>query len=244
MPGILAMAVAAMLAGFGGFGLNLFGSPLLLLLYGPKMAVGMTLMLSLVTTAAAAVVPDRGGTVERKTVALLSAASLAGLPVGALILAWSDPRTLRLLIGMVVVISAALSLRARRVGVGVGLGTTSGAALAAGVISGVLSTSTALNGPPLVAYYTARGVGKATFRASVAATLFITTAASIAVLLLGGAVGPATALAIVPLVPGVLVGFAAGTYLYQRASAEQFRGVVLLGMAGIGVVTILSALGV
>ncbi len=242
MPGMLAMAAAALLAGFGGFGLNLFGSPLLLLLYGPKMAVGMTLMLSLVTTAAAVVVPDRGGTVERKTVALLSTASLAGLPVGALILAWSDPRTLRLLIGAVVVIYAALSVRAPRVGVG--LGTTARAALAAGVLSGVLSTSTALNGPPLVAYYTARGVGKATFRASVAAALFITTAASIAVLLLGGAVGPATALAILPLVPGVLVGFAAGTYLYQRASAEQFRGVVVLALGGIGVVTILSALGV
>ena len=166
-------------------------------------------------------------------------AALPGLAVGAALLAVAPKPALQVVVGIGVVIAAALTWRAPEPATGSG----TGGAVTAGLASGALTTSVSLSGPPLVLWFRARGLTPAEMRASLAAAFLFLNLAGAALLFAAGedfdAFQPAV---LVPLVALVVAGHLLGTWLFRRVDAERFSAVVLALVVAGGLASVAAGL--
>ncbi len=114
-------------------------------------------------------------------------AAVPGLALGALALELLSKPALQVAVGAAVVAAAAWQMhhRARRVGVPGAGGRP--AAWAAGLVSGTLTTSISVSGPPVVLWLEAQGMKPGPFRATLAASfLALNVAGGVVVVVAGG----------------------------------------------------------
>jgi hypothetical protein len=217
-----------------GFGFALVAVPLLAATSDPRTAVvGASLVGPLLSVTIAA---RERASVRWRTAALVFGAALLGMPFGLLVLRSAPERALTALIAVVVLACTLLVWLDLRLGTGV---RTVGMV---GLVSGVLSTATGANGPPLVAAFQAMGYDPATFRATLAAVFAGTGVCSLAGFLLAGQVRPpALATALVG-APAVALGWWLGNRLFARLDRAWFRRVVLVGFVATSAVTLARAL--
>jgi len=234
----LIVLVSAMGTAATGFGFNLLSTPLLTLFHPPRVAVVLTLLLGVI--ASGALLGDRRlrRAIDWTVVRPLCVGSLIGMPAGLLLLQHADGRVLKALVAALTATFAALMLfrlLPRRPPARLGV-------FAVGVLSGFLSTSTSLNGPPVVLYLIARGVAKDQFRASMVAFVFIATVASVVLMAAGGVVPRATMMLALTLIPGVVLGLAAGSLVARRVAPQTFDAVVLGYLVVVGLLGMTAAI--
>ncbi len=113
-------------------------------------------------------------------------------------------------------------------------------AVLAGFSAGVLTTSTTTNGPPLALWLGGRGLPPSVVRDTVSAAFLFLDLVGIGVVL--AVVGPHRALAeaiwLPALVPVVLVGHVAGSWVFRRLPAHRYDQLLLLAVAAAGAVSI------
>jgi uncharacterized protein len=161
--------------------------------------------------------------------------SLAGMPIGMALLLWGPSRALKAAIAAVTATFAILMLTRLRPRLAGGAFET----VAVGVLSGVLSTSTSLNGPPVALSLLARGFVKGRFRGNMVLSVILATATSLVLLALGGAIRVPELLLTAKLLPVLVLGFAAGITLANGLTERGFEAMVLgflvlVGLLGIG----------
>lgn len=232
---LLVAALAAFLAGsvsgLTGFGLALIAVPLLLLVYEPATVVMLVSVLSIFINFA--VVWDSWNDADRRLVLSLVPPASVGVFVGAEVLYYADPLYIRLGVGVVVVFSALLLLREVRIpGAGGWIGT-----VVAGSMSGLLSTSTGLAGPPVVLLFAARRLPKHAFRSSSALYFLAMSFVGLAALANRGLLDTSQIPLALALVPAAFLGKVLGTALLEQVSDKAFRTVTL------GVVILTGTLG-
>lgn len=216
--------LGAVAQGASGFGFALVCVPLLTVATDPRTAVVVCALSGLGLTLTAAV---RERAYARWRVAgWLTAAALAGLPLGLLILVSASERLLGVLIAVVVLACAGLVWSGVRIRAGAaGIG-------AIGIVVGVLTAATGTNGPPLVAVFHSLGYDPRTFRATLAATFTGTGVLGLAGFLATGQVdGGSLRLASVAL-PAVGLGWWVGNLVFARLDPVMFRRIVLAGLVG------------
>lgn len=217
-----------------GFGSALVAVPLLALAFDPVTAVLASTIVGLVLTAHASV--QERAHVDRRVSARLVVTGLLGLPLGYLVLTLVPARSLKLVIAAV--LGALVLVLASRVRLPSGRG----AQRVAGVASGVLLTSTGMNGPPLVVVLQAIGQSPRRFRATLQVTFFAQDVAAVVLFLATGLLSPAVwGLAGVGVL-GVPLGWWLGDRLFGALSATQFRRVVLGGLAVLAVTSFTTAI--
>lgn len=227
--GALAQAVS-------GFGFALVAVPLLALATDARTAVvvaGMTGLGLTLTTA----VRERAN-VRWRTAGLLTGAAALGMPAGLLILTLAPERLLTGLIAIVVLGCTALvwadaRLRAGPAIVGV-----------IGVLSGVLTTSTGTNGPPLVAVCHALGYDPRTFRATLAAIFTGTGTIGLIGFWISGQLSANTVRIAALALPAVAIGWWAGNRIFARIDTAAFRRVLLFGLAASSAAALIRVLAV
>ena len=96
-----------------------------------------------------------------------------------------------------------------------------------GVVSGVLNTTTSMNGPPVVLYMQGKGMLPAPFRATIAAYFLASGLIAIALLALDGQVTGLTMARAGVAIPGIVLGWLLGNRVFQRMGPERFRSVVI-----------------
>jgi uncharacterized membrane protein YfcA len=235
---LLIVLLSAMGTAATGFGFNLLSTPLLTFLYPPRDVVVLTLLLGLLASGALLLHADLRRAIDWTLMRPMCLASVVGMPGGLLLLQHADARALKALVAGLTTLFAALMLfrvRPRRSAGRLDVVTV-------GAVSGFLSTSTSLNGPPVVLYLIARGCPKDRFRANMVAFVFLATLASIVVMAAGGAVSPSTMALAWKLTPGVLLGFVTGSYLGGRLAPQAFDTVVLAYLALVGVLGMASVI--
>lgn len=235
--GELAFVVAVVLIAstaqtVAGFGFALIAVPFLVTRLEVRDVVVFVGMLGVLNSAMVARTVWRH--VPRRMVATMLAASFVGMPLGLAVLLFAPPDAIRLAVGVAsIVMAAALMLGVEFGGRGV-----TGEAIA-GVTSGVLNTSTGMNGPPIVLYLQHRSLQPPAFRGALSSFFVVSGIVSVTAFVLAGVVsGTAMAFAAVG-VPAVFAGNALGARLFGRLSAETYRRLVL----GLLVVTALVAVG-
>ncbi|NKQ52397.1 sulfite exporter TauE/SafE family protein [Amycolatopsis sp. K13G38] len=236
--GALAVALAGLLGGLTGFGASLVGTPLLLLSGFPLPEV---VVINLVTTmiTRVAVLHRERDHVTWHRVAVLGAASLPGAVVGALTVHLVPPHGLRIMAGVVVVLSGVRLLtrpanRARPA--------TAAKQAVAGLLGGYLSTTTSLNGAPPAVLLAAAKVPPRTYIADLAGYFVVTNGLSLILLTTAGEVAVGDLWSRLPvLVAAAVVGNAVGSRLVGRMPRAVFdraiAGLILVS----GVVTTVGA---
>jgi uncharacterized membrane protein YfcA len=222
---------AAAVSGLTGFGLAVVAVPPLMLVFEPVAVVVLLSFVSLFTNVV--IVQDSWREIELRSVAALLPWAAAGLVLGTEVLRVASAESIRLAVGLVVILSAGLLLRRVELP---GAKSRWGTAVA-GASSGVLSTSTGIAGPPVVLLFAARGFPRDRFRASNAAYFLALGVAVILALMARGMVEASHLWIAAALIPAALVGKMLGTALVKRLSNEAFRGITL------GVVLLTGALG-
>jgi uncharacterized membrane protein YfcA len=240
-PWLVAFVIAVVLvAGTAqtvtGFGFALVAVPFLIIVLEPEQVVVLTSLLALTNSAlVAGRVFDR---VPWPTVGRMLAGSLAGMPLGLMVLLFAPDDALRIGVGVASILMA-LALRS---GLTFERRGTAGE-LIAGATSGVLNTSTSMNGPPVVLYLTGRRLPPDEFRGGLSAYFFISGLISIAAFAVSGVfTWKAAALAAFAL-PAVFVASAIGHAVVGRVNQELFRRLVfalLIGTATVAVSTTIA----
>jgi uncharacterized membrane protein YfcA len=218
-----------------GFGFALLAVPLLATVADAPTAVVGTSVVGLVPTLVTAVRDQ--GSVAWRAVWLLLTAAVFGMPVGLVILRTAPESVLIVLIAAVVVGCTLIVWRPpplprfeisnHRVALG-----------AVGVLTGVLTTSTGTNGPPLVAAFTALGFAPRALRATLAAVFLGTGVIGAAGFVIAGAVTERASLVALVGLPAAVLGWLAGDRLFARLNGETFRRVLLAALVACCLVSV------
>jgi uncharacterized protein len=218
---IAVVLLAATTQAVTGFGFALVAMPLFVILLDVRDAVVLTALLALVNAILMAV---RGrADVPWSTVGPLLAGAVAGMPFGLAVLLLVPADALRAGVGVVTLVMVAALVRGLRFGT-----RSTRSELAVGGAAGVLTTSTAVNGPPVVLYLQGREHAPDEFRAALAVFFTASGAISSTIFAASGVMTPHAVALWAIAVPFVFIGNGAGRRLAGLLKAEVFRRVVLV----------------
>jgi uncharacterized membrane protein YfcA len=233
---VAVVGVAALSQTVAGFGFALIGMPLLVTVLDVEEAIVVVSVGSLLN--ATLVTRQTWDEVPRRTVAVMLLAAFAGMPLGLAALLLAPQDALRIAVGISAVVMAIAMSAGLRIG-----GNRMVGEIVAGGLSGVLSTSTGMNGPPVVIYLQDRGLRPRAFRGALSSFFWVSGVVSMALLGASGVITwRALALGAIAL-PAVVVGNWCGSRLAGRVSDAAFRVVVLGMLVGTSVVAVGLAVG-
>jgi len=220
-----------------GFGYALSATPLLALILDPKDAVMFVLFTGIITKLA--LLCRLWHQSSFSAIRLLFAASLAGALPGAYVLKIVSNATLKLTIGLVLIIITVAMARDFRV-------TIREPRLAqsvVGVVSGFLATTTSLSGPPVVMYYLNEQLTKETIRANLTRYFILSNTASLVLSYFFGTLKPELLAANTLIcLPAIVLGVGLGEKLFAKFNANIFKKLALAVIAASAIISIFSGL--
>jgi uncharacterized membrane protein YfcA len=217
---LIVVMVAVAAQAVVGFGFALITMPLLVLVLDVQTALVLATLISLSNTGVLAFTHRRA--VPWATVAPMLVGAAAGMPVGLALLLLAPPDVIRLLVGVsTIVLATALVF-------GVSIGTRSVTSeIGIGLVSGVLNTSTGINGPPVVLYLQGRGHTPAEFRGGLATFFFGSSLVAIGGFTLSGIVSRDALLLYLLSLPVIAIASWVGHQAGDRVEPTLFRRLVL-----------------
>ena len=214
--------LAAVCQSLTAFGFALVTVPLLALAWEVKPAVVTSTVLG--TLILLPLLYEVRGRVPVGRVTPILIGSLAGIPLGVLILERIDVIALEIVVAGVVILGSLLvyfspELRLRR--------PPAPLSLVVGGLSGVLRAATSMGGPPVILYALTLEREVERFRATLLAVFLPTSIVTIAALAIAGRVTGDVLLVSVVAQPAVVLGSLTGRWARARVSEPVFRLVVL-----------------
>ena len=226
----LAVAAATVLAaglirGFSGFGSAMINAPVLSLLWGPTIGVPVTALIEFVP--AVQLTPRAIPDAQWRIVWLLGIPALILIPAGSWLLISLPNEVVRRAVAAVVLLLVAVLWSGWRYG---GQRTTP-ISVGVGAVSGLLTGTTGIGGPPVILYLMAGGDRPAVLRANMIGYFTIVLIGLAVTYALLGLFGPAAmwraGFLVVPFVVGIFVG----ARLFPLASERTFRNIALAALA-------------
>lgn len=228
----LAALVGATVQSATGFGFALVLSPALFAVMEPAEAVTALLLLG---AALNLLVLREARDARWRLLPPVLLAALPGLAAGAALLSVLSKEALQVGVGLAVIAAALWQLRhgaaAHRV-----------PATAAGFVSGALTTSISISGPPIVLWLEAQRLSPAEFRATLAAAFLALNVAGGGVLLGIEGSGAVDLGALGPLLGLVLAGYGLGALAFRRLDPDRFSTIVLALVACTGIASVAAGL--
>jgi uncharacterized membrane protein YfcA len=223
---VLAALVGAVVQSATGFGFALVLSPALFAVMEPSEAVTALLVLG---AALNLLVLRESHHPRWSLLPQLLLAALPGLAAGALLLSVLSKNVLQVGVGMAVIAAAAWQLRHRAAAhqVPAAAGAHHVPAAAAGFISGALTTSISISGPPLVLWLEAHDLSPAEFRATLSALFLALNIAGAAILLATSSGATLDAAPLAGLLALVVAGYGLGALAFRRLDQRHFSTIVL-----------------
>lgn len=229
---VAVVAVSSFAQSLAGFGFGLLAVPMMSLMVLPHDAVVVATLIGAVSTTSQAVI-DRHAC-EWGVARRMSAAAYAGMPVGLLAFVVVSESTMRFVLGIVVVLATVVLARGF-----VARSASRPLDFLMGWMSGVLSTSTSTNGPPLVFLLQARGMPPQTFRATLNSVFAVSNVGAICLFAATGHITADGSVAALVSLPVLFVSLRIGYALRPRVNATVFRTLVLtlLFVSGLSVLS-------
>lgn len=198
-----------------GFGFSILATPFLLLLFNVAEAIQINLILSLVISGA--LIFKIRSDIDMAVLKRLIAGSIAGMPVGIAIFLSADLEKLKLAISLIILLLTVLLIFSLRIE------QTKRRDAFFGGLSGSLTTSIGMPGPPLLLYFSGTNTTKEKLRGTTLAFyLFIYSISLMLQIIFSGTsktIWIASGLAI----PLVLAGLYLGQLLFKRIDQRTFR---------------------
>jgi len=224
------MLFAALVQSVGGFGFALLAVPLAAIgteLQTAVIVVGLGSLLNVVILSW-----RTRREIDRSLARRFNVPAVIGMPIGLAALTLVDERPLKMALGIVIIVATvALQRGAANVAPRAWL------EVLAGFASGILSTATGTNGPPLVLASQMRGLAPDAFRATLSFTFAVSGTISMVMFVAAGLVARDEIVLTVAGVPVILLGQRAGLRLQPVFSGRRFDTLVygLLLVSGVSV---------
>ncbi|MBU6317149.1 MAG: sulfite exporter TauE/SafE family protein [Acidobacteria bacterium] len=230
-----AIFTAAFVQVIAGFGFALLSMPIMTLALPVKEAVVVSTVLGMLSTTWQAV--HLRHQAERTLVKRMVIGACLGMPLGLFILSVVSDTSLRLVLGIAVLVATVLlvspvNFAAMHPSFDVGVG----------FVSGVLNTSLSTNGPPRVFGLQARRLDPSQFRATISVTFAICNIVTLALFVVRGLVTADGLKAAAIALPAWVVGQGLGWPVRKHLHGDRFRRLVLALLFLAGVSTIVFAL--
>ncbi|MCF8012351.1 MAG: sulfite exporter TauE/SafE family protein [Clostridiales bacterium] len=235
--GALIIGAASTVQAATGFGLALVSIPLLILIFNPKMAVGICIMVSFFSTLTL-FFKNRHSTCW-PVVKNILAGALPGMPLGLMAFSLFNVEVLKsficffiIILSMLMVFEVKLNIKKENTKM----------QILAGSLSGSMSSSIGISGPPVVILFSNLDLPKESFRASlVSYFIFIDTITYIG-LLLNNSLPQYTNVFGFTFVPFVFLGTFLGNKFFTRIPAYKFKKLVLAMLIIISIHSIITTL--
>lgn len=232
--GAAACIAGGLIRGFSGFGGGLVLTPLFTILYGPVLAVPISVLINLLVNVQ--LIPSTKGAIRWPTVTPITIAACLAAPLGAAMLIGIDPELMRRSIGIMVVgFSVLIALGWRLVPEG---GIV--ADLMAGGVGGVLNGAAALGGAPITLYLIGKDGSAASKRADLIAIFGVMQLVTIVSFIFVGLLPTKVIALSLLLLPIYVLASWAGTALFRRSNDQIFNRVAQAFLIIIGIATVLS----
>jgi uncharacterized membrane protein YfcA len=234
---ILIIFLAGLTKGLTSFGLALVSVPLLVILISPKIVVPLILIYDAMTNMIILLASRKW--VEIKRIWPLMITGIIGIPFGTYPLMVLDIRTYKVFIGFIITLFATAFL----MGFNRKIKNEKLSFATIGFLSGLLSGSTAMSGPPIILFFTNQGVAKHPFRANVVAYFIVLDLATLIAFTISGLMTKEVINYAILLIPGLIIGAFTGMKLVHKVDEKLFRNITLLVVTVAGLVSIASGLG-
>lgn len=235
--GISVVFVAGIVKGLTGFGFSLLTVPLLVVLFGPRTAIPVIIVLNAASNVPMYLHSRRWSSLRR--IWPLVVAGIISIPVGTYLLLVLNTAVLKLIVGAVICLFALAFLLGFRREIRREKGGFIGAGLISGILNGLISTG----GPPAILFLANQGMGKDEFRANLIAYFLFLNVATIPVHFAGGLLSMEIAGLAAVFVPALAGGAFLGTRLVEYIPEAAFRKAVLAVVMAAGLMVALSGLG-
>lgn len=242
-------ALGGFVQGLTGFGFAMMTSPVLLLYMDPVTVVFVNIAVSFSLGGIAFLSRHARSGIRGRELLILCAAMLPGQFVGVSLVAYIPANVLKLIV-LSAIVPACIALLFRMTGrrpraeppAVSAARRTPRAAAAVGFLSGLLTPTTGINGPPVVLYLWNRYRDKSMIRSTSLA--FFLVAMAIGMISMASALdlGPEIGAGVAWGMPAAWVGFGAGSILFKRVSHDKFKRYVLIVLAGASAAGIVGVL--
>ncbi|HWO97391.1 MAG TPA: sulfite exporter TauE/SafE family protein [Bacillus sp. (in: firmicutes)] len=212
---VFIVLLASLLQTCTGYGFSIVGTPFLLLIYPGHTAIQINIILSLCLSIF--MIFKIGKEVDKPLLIRLIKGSIMGLVLGIFIYLYIDIQLLKIVVGGLILISTVLLILKLTI-----LQTKNRDFLTGG-ISGLLTTSIGVPGPPLLLYFSGVGTDKAILRSTTLAYyLFVYFISLVMQILFGGTSKEAWISSLVA-IPSLFIGILLGQLLFKWISKKIFR---------------------
>ncbi|MDN4606718.1 sulfite exporter TauE/SafE family protein [Sporosarcina highlanderae] len=212
---ITIIIVASVLQTGTGFGFSIVATPFLLLLFDARDAIQINLFLSLVISLA--MYRKVRTDIDRGVIKRFIGGSIIGLPIGIFIFLLADIPKLKLGIGIVILALTVLLLLKFR------LKQTTNRDFAIGGLSGSLTTSIGMPGPPLLLYFSGTGTSKEKLRGTTLVYYLFIYFISLLIQVIFAGTSKTVWISSLLALPLVWIGLYAGQYLFHKVNQTGFR---------------------
>ena len=176
------VAVGALIQSATGFGFALVAAPLAAAAIGPVAAVPTVAVTGVVVNALTLVGERRRPVVLGRAAIVLTAAGVPGMVLGALVLSEAPEDALKVVVAVAVIASVVAVARTPVAEPRPAHGDDAVAGAGAGLLAGVLATTSGVNGPPLLVHLRRVGARPAQVRDTLAVIFFATGVLTVATL--------------------------------------------------------------
>jgi hypothetical protein len=239
---VLVAFLAATVQSAAGFGFALILGPVLFATLDRETALATLLTLGGTLNLLVLFGERRRRQIRWRELLGLLAAAAPGLVAGGLILHAIAKPTIQLAVGVAVLAAVAVQIR-HQPPVAASPARSRRGPIAVGTLTGVLTTTTGTNGPPMVLWFQRRTASPRELRDTITAgSLSLTVLGTATLLVLGQDPHDPRLAWTLPLLAATAVGHQAGRRVFDRLAADHFRIVGLALCAVAGVASIAAAL--
>jgi uncharacterized membrane protein YfcA len=216
--------IAGLMRGFAGFGSAMLMAPIFAILFGSADMIVTVVAIELVVSLQ--LFPQVRGHADWKTLAPMSIAACAAMPLGVWLLASVDKNTIvtavsAVIVGFVVLMWSGWKYRGRRWPV---------ASATVGALSGAMMATTSVGGPPVLLYLLSGNDPPAVNRANIVTYYFLTQFLLFVIVLATGVAGWLALARAVVLFPVMVLGAWLGGRLFHGLASERLYRNVALGI--------------
>lgn len=212
---IIIVLVASLLQTSTGYGFSIIGTPFLLLIYPAHTAIQINIILSICLSAF--MIFKIRKEIDKDLLIRLIKGSVIGLFFGIFIYLFLDIQILKMTVGALILILTILLIFKLTID------STRKKDFVAGGISGVLTTSIGVPGPPLLLYFSGTRIDQTTLRSTTLAYYLFVYSASLVMQISFGGTTKETWLSSLIAIPPLLIGILLGQFLFKWISQKTFR---------------------
>ncbi|KPU27227.1 permease [Caloranaerobacter sp. TR13] len=236
MIGLIVIFSAGFIQGITSFGFSLLTLPILGTFIPLKTIVPMMVIYSLIMNSM--ILYKIRKHVNIKKIYLLIISAVIATPIGANLLINLNENILKLIVGIIVSISAV----SFHFGYKININNEKLAYILVGILSGLLNGSVSLSGPPVILFLTNQGVSKQNFRATLTAYFWILNIMTIITFLYKKLITYEVLKLTGYLLPTLIIGVTIGIKLGNKVKEKMFKKLTTILIILMGILSIISGI--